>query len=114
MGQSMCSNVHRKSTPLRKPRKRGGSPSGGSEPPQLAAREKKNKKTGTLKGRAWVALITRRIKTIEAPVVPRRLADKVPKVSSAELVAGVPTRLPLTLMPPATTNRVNRRMMKGR
>jgi hypothetical protein len=49
MGQSMCSNVHRKSTPLRKPRKRGGSPSGVSEPPILATRKMKNKKTWTLK-----------------------------------------------------------------
>ena len=51
---------------------------------------------------------------MEAPVVPRKLADNVPKARIAVLVAGVPTRLPLTRMPPATTNSANSRMMKGR
>ena len=62
----------------------------------------------------WFALIIGRISTIEAPVVPRKLADKVPKASIAVLVAGVPTRFPPTRMPPATTNSANSRMMKGR
>jgi hypothetical protein len=34
-----------------------------------------------------------RIKTIEAPVVPRKLADKVPKARIAVLVAGVPDEI---------------------
>jgi hypothetical protein len=38
------------------------------------------------------ALMMGRIKTIEAPVVPRKLADKVPKARIAVLVAGVATR----------------------
>ncbi len=51
---------------------------------------------------------------MEAPVVPMTLADNVPKVSIAVLIIGVPTRLLLTLMPPATTNSANSKMMKGR
>ncbi len=54
-----------------------------------------------------------RISIIDAPVVPNRLADSAPKARIAVLVAGVPTRLPLTLMPPATTNSVNSSIDEG-
>jgi len=63
--------------------------------------------------RSWFALIIGRISTIEAPVVPRKLADRVPKASIAVFVTGVPTRLPLTLIPPATTKSVNNSKMNG-
>ena len=49
--------------------------------------------------RSWFALIVGRIRSIDAPVVPKRFADSVPKARIAVLVAGVPTRLPLTRIP---------------
>ena len=54
-----------------------------------------------------------RISTIEAPVVPTKLADKVPAASIAVLVPGVPTKFPLIRMPPATTNSANAIRMNG-
>ena len=54
-----------------------------------------------------------RISSIDAPVVPSRLAAAVPSARIARLVSGVPTRLPATRMPPATTNSANNRARKG-
>ncbi len=93
MGSSIASNVQRKSTPLRKPRKSGGSPSGVSEPPIFETRKIKNTNTWTLCRRSSLARIIGRISTIEAPVVPTKLADKVPTASIAVLVPGVPTKI---------------------
>ena len=114
MGAKHRVQVHRKSTPLRKPRNSGGSPSGVSEPPILADQEdEEHERHGSCaRGADWRGSCGR-ISTMEAPVVPRKLAVSVPKARIAVLVAGVPTRLPLTRMPPATTNSANSRRMKG-
>ncbi len=49
-----------------------------------------------------------------APVVPTMLAISVPNASSTVLTSGVPRRLPVTRMPPATTYSANSSTMKLR
>jgi len=74
----------------------------------------KKTNTWTLCRRSALARIIGRIRIIDAPVVPRKLALTAPKASSAVLVFGVPIRLPTIRMPPATTNSEKIRMMNGR
>ena len=95
--------VQKKSTPCRKPTNSGGSPSGESAPPILATRKMKNTMTWTLCSRAALARMSGRIRIIAAPVVPTTLAMSVPNARIAPLTSGVPRRLPVTRMPPATT-----------
>ena len=54
-----------------------------------------------------------RIITIEAPVVPMRLASTVPIRSRMPLVSGLPCRLPLILIPPAMVKSANSSRMNG-
>ena len=81
----------------------GGSPSGDSAPPILATRKMKNTTTCTLWSRAALARSSGLIRITAAPVVPTTLAIAVPNVRMAALTSGVPRRLPVTRMPPATT-----------
>ena len=52
------------------------------------------------------------ISSIEAPVVPTRLASTAPAASSAVFISGVPDSDPRTWMPPVMTNSVPSRAMK--
>src|SRR6266567_1979215 len=86
--------------PCRYPTNSGGLPSGVSDPPILAARKIKNTTTWTLCSRAELARRSGRIRIMVAPVVPTRLAMRVPSARIAALTNGVPRRLPVTEMPP--------------
>ena len=77
-GKNMAFVVQKKSTPLRNPRKRGGSPNGVSDPPIFATRKIKKTITCTLCFRSLFARIRGRINSIAAPVVPIQLAKTVP------------------------------------
>jgi hypothetical protein len=66
----------------------------------LLTRKMKKTKVWVLRRRKAFARSTGRISTIEAPVVPMRLAASVPTASSAVLVAGVPTSRPRSSTPP--------------
>ena len=85
LGAAGACVVQKKSTPRRKPRNSGGSPSGVSEPPMFETRKMKNTTTWTLCRRSSLARSTGRIITIEAPVVPMRLASTAPMRSSARV-----------------------------
>ena len=54
-----------------------------------------------------------RIKSIEAPVVPTRLAINVPIKISTVLNSGVPFSEPRRTMPPEMMNNPPSKMMKG-
>ncbi|MNV87569.1 hypothetical protein D3C71_1817030 [compost metagenome] len=90
----MCCSVQKKSTPLRKPRNSGGSPSGVSEPPALDTMKMKNTTICAVCLRPWFARISGRISSIDAPVVPMKLASTAPTARMPTLSAGVPRRLP--------------------
>ncbi|MCY1235244.1 hypothetical protein D9M72_478520 [compost metagenome] len=94
--------VQKKSTPFRKPRNSGGSPSGVSEPPAFATRKMKNTTTCATCRRLSLARSSGRISSMAAPVVPMKLASTVPSARMPVLSPGVPCRLPRTQMPPAT------------
>ena len=81
----------------------GGSPSGESAPPIFPTRKMKKMTTCALLSRAALALMSGRIRIMAAPVVPTTLAIAVPKTRIAVLTSGVPRRLPVTRIPPATT-----------
>ena len=87
-----CWVVQKKSTPRRKPRNKGGSPSGVSDPPMFDTRKIKNTTTCTLCFRSSLARSTGRIITMDAPVVPITLARMVPMPSRIVFVAGEPCR----------------------
>ena len=87
--------VQKKSTPFKKPRNSGGSPSGVSEPPMFDTMKIKNTTVCTLCTRLSLARISGRINNIEAPVVPMTLASSPPMARMAVLVRGSPCRLPL-------------------
>ena len=108
---SMWVVVQKKSTPRRKPRNSGGSPSGVSEPPMLETRKMKKTMTWALWRRLSLARMIGRIMIIDAPVVPTTEAISAPIRSRPELTIGVPRRLPETRMPPEMVNRANSRMM---
>ena len=108
---SRCVVVQKKSTPRRNPRKSGGSPSGVSEPPIFDTRKMKNTITWTLCRRSSLARMIGRIITMDAPVVPMRLASTVPIASRTVLAPGAPWMLPRTRMPPATVNRASSRAL---
>ncbi|MEY3286521.1 MAG: hypothetical protein RL500_1251 [Pseudomonadota bacterium] len=88
--------VQKKSTPFRKPRNKGGSPSGVSEPPALLTMKMKKTTTCATCLRLSLARISGLINSIEAPVVPIRLASTAPTPMIFTLVSGLPFRLPLT------------------
>ena len=79
----------------------------------LATRKMKNTMTWTFFCRQALALMTGRIMSMAAPVVPTQLARTVPMSRRRALILGVPAKVPLTAMPPATTNRPKRRTIKG-
>ncbi len=109
----MCLSVQKKSTPFKKPRNSGGSPSGVSEPPALETMKMKNTTMCALCLRLSLARIKGRIISMEAPVVPMKLASTAPMSNKPALSAGLPWRLPRMKIPPATVNSAVSRMMKG-
>jgi hypothetical protein len=90
----MCFAVQKKSTPFRKPRNSGGSPSGVSEPPALLTVKMKNTTTCATCLRLSLARMSGRISSIDAPVVPMTLASTEPAAMMVTLVSGLPCRLP--------------------
>ena len=73
----------------------------------------KNTTTWALCRRSSLARSTGRIITIDAPVVPMKLASAVPMASSAVFAAGAPWMLPRMTMPPATVKSARSSRMKG-
>ena len=114
MGSSMASNVQRKSTPLRKPRKSGGSPSGVSEPPIFETRKIKNTNTWTLCRRVLVGADHRADQHHRSAGRAEKLADKVPAASIAVLVPGVPTKIAADADAAGHHEQRERRRMNGR
>ena len=96
-----------------KPRNSGGSPSGVSAPPILATRKMKKMITCCLWVRQALARMIGRMSNMAAPVVPTQLASTVPTSNKAVFTMGVPTRRPLSTMPPLMVNRPHKTIMKG-
>ena len=92
----MVFTVQKKSTPLRKPRNSGGSPSGVSEPPALLTMKMKKTMTCATCLRLSLARISGRISSMDAPVVPMKLASTAPMPMMAVFRPGLPCRLPRT------------------
>ena len=105
--------VQKKLTPCKKPRNSGGSPKGVNEPPTFATKKIKNTMTCVLFSLQALALINGLISSIADPVVPIHEAKIVPIVSIAVFNFGVPTNFPSTHIPPETTNKDNRIVIKG-
>src|SRR3989441_4252329 len=97
--------VHSNGTPFRKRGSSGGSPIGGSSPPQFATRKMKKTTMCAVRRRLLLARSSGRIKRTEAPVVPRRFASTAPSPSIPVFTSGVPESDPCTWMPPVITNR---------
>ena len=113
IGNNMAVVVQKKSTPLRNPKNKGGSPSGVREPPMLATRKIKNTTICTLFFLKAFALMRGLIKSIAAPVVPIQLASTVPMNIIQVFKIGVPTKDPFRHTPPEIVKRASRRIMKG-
>ena len=105
--------VQLNSTPCRKPRKSGGSPSGVSRPPMLDTRKMKKTMTWAWWRRLSLARMSGRMSSMEAPVVPMKLAMDVPSASNPVLRMGRPRNVPLMWMPPAQVKRAVSSRMKG-
>ncbi len=105
--------VQKNGTPMRNPRKSGGSPSGVNEPPIFATRKMKKTMTWALCFRHLLALRIVRIRIMAAPVVPIHEATAVPMARRSVFNRGVPFSEPLRWIPPATVNNAQRRMMNG-
>ena len=67
-----------------------------SEPPALLTMKMKNTTTCATWRRLSLARISGRIISIDAPVVPMKLASTAPTAMIVTLVAGLPCRLPRT------------------
>src|SRR5699024_6738515 len=93
-GKNIWCNVQKKSTPFKKPKKRGGSPRGVKPPPIFAT--KKIKKIGicTRCLRFLFAERIGRINNIAAPVVPITEAKIVPIAKIETLNLGLATKFP--------------------
>ena len=113
-GKNMAFVVQKKSTPLRNPRKRGGSPNGVSDPPIFATRKIKKTITCTLCLRSLFARINGRINSIAAPVVPIQDAKTVPIKIRRVLTCGVPDNRPFIRIPPEIVYRARIRMINGK
>ena len=88
-----CLSVQKKSTPARKPRNSGGSPSGVSAPPALETMKMKKMTTCATARRPSLALSSGRISTIDAPVVPITLASSAPTARKPAFTSGVARKL---------------------
>src|SRR6266478_3128485 len=88
------SATHQNGTPLRYPRKSGGSPTGVRLPPTFDTMKIK-KTTWCAVSRYLFILSHGRIKSIEAPVVPNRLAANAPTNRKITFTIGVAS--PFTL-----------------
>ena len=95
MGKNIALVVQKKSTPLRKPKNKGGSPNGVNEPPIFATRNMKNTTTWTLYFLSLFARKSGLINSIAAPVVPIQLANIVPIKIIPVFIIGVPTKEPV-------------------
>ena len=95
IGINIALVVQKKSTPFKKPKNKGGSPNGVSDPPMFATKKIKNTTTCTLCFLSLFALRRGLIKSIAAPVVPIQLAKTVPRKMIPELTIGVPTKEPV-------------------
>src|SRR5262249_49561733 len=94
IGQQFAA-THQNGTPLRKPRKRGGSPMGVKLPPTLETR--KIKKTIWWAVRRYLFIRSQgRMSSMEAPVVPRRFEASAPTKRKRTLALGVAS--PRTVM----------------
>ena len=113
IGVSKCTVVQKKSTPFKKPKNKGGSPSGVNAPPIFATKNIKNIIICVLCFRNLFALIKGRISNIAAPVVPIQEANKKPIKRNKEFILGVPTKLPFILMPPEITKRAPISIING-
>ena len=108
-----CCRVQKKSTPFKKPKNKGGSPNGVSEPPALDTMKIKNTTTWATCLRLSLALIRGRIMSMEAPVVPMKLAKNAPMARMAVLRPGLPCKLPRIKIPPETVYKAVKRTMNG-
>ena len=79
----------------------------------LATRKMKKTTMWVLWRRQWLERSTGRMSSMAAPVVPTKLARKVPTAIMITLFLVVPTGAPATWMPPATVNRPKSSTMKG-
>ena len=95
-----CSKTQKKSTPLRKPKNKGGSPIGVSAPPMLLTRKIKNIIWyGFIL--SWLIFINGLIRSIEAPVVPITFAITAPNNKNTTLRSGVAFLSTFINIPPA-------------
>ena len=97
--------LQKKGTPLENPIRSGGSPIGVRLPPILEIRKMKNTIICLFLFLHEFILMTGRTISILAPVVPIQLERKVPIPRRITFTLGEPTRLPSTVMLPATQNK---------
>ena len=109
----MFFRVQKKSTPFKNPKNNGGSPKGVREPPALDTMKIKNTTTWATCLRLSLALMSGRIMSMDAPVVPMKLAKNAPIARMAVLRPGLPCKLPRIKMPPETVYKAVKRTMNG-
>ena len=88
-------SVQANGTPRRKPKNSGGSPSGVSRPPTLLTAKMKKTTVCLACVRSVLARSSGRMSTMEAPMVPMKLASTAPTARKVRLCRGVATRLPV-------------------
>ena len=114
IGMYILNKVHVKSTPFKKPKNKGGSPTGVNEPPIFDTKNIKNTIKWTLFFLHELARINGLIRSIEAPVVPIIDARIVPINIIDRFKVGDPFKLPVISIPPETVNKANNRTINGR
>ncbi len=99
VGASNWLSGQKNGTLLINPISKGGFPTGVSEPPILATIKVKNTIVCTLYVRQWFALISGRIKSTAAPVVPNQLDMIAPIKRIIVFIRGFPTSSLLEFYP---------------
>jgi len=97
-------NVQVNGTPFKKPRNKGGSPSGVRRPPILETRNIKKMYICETFFRHLFIFINGLMRTILAPVVPIKLAKIAPIIRIMEFKRGFPLPEILMTIPPEITN----------
>ena len=106
--------VQKKSTPCRKPRNSGGSPSGVNAPPMFETRKMKNTTTWALKRRPLIGANKRPDQDHRGAGRPNEAGDHGAEAEDRRVDGGEPLSVPLITMPPAAVNSASSMRMKGR
>mgnify|MGYP000164362401 CR=1 FL=1 len=114
IGLNILNRVQEKLTPFKKPKNKGGSPIGVSEPPMLETKNIKNIIKCVLFFLQELALISGLMSNIDAPVVPIIEANIVPTINKIVLVLGFPDKFPEISIPPEIVYKANNNIINGK